>query len=165
MGIIHRTKLFGHFLEVICVDTVSDKNKGKRPLLTINGKDSFGKMYIILRAFLPNEKAWVFRWIFATVLPTLFPRYTLSQVKAIIIVGCPQEFMSIDMARDVYFKNALRIRCGFHLVQMGWTHHVFKKKCYPSLIGGFYDNICNHLKAWICSWMKSSCEIQKEFLV
>ena len=103
-------KFFEHFPEVICVDTVSDTNKDKRPLLTISGKDSFGKMFIILRAFLPNERAWVFRWIFTIVLPTLFPRNLLSQVKAIITDGCPQEFMQIDTARQIYFKNALRMK-------------------------------------------------------
>ena len=66
-------KCFEHLLEVICEGTVSDTNKDKCPLLTINGKDSFGKMFIILRAFLPNERALVFRWIFTTVLSTLFP--------------------------------------------------------------------------------------------
>ena len=53
-------KFFHHFPEVICVDTVSHTNKDKRPLLTISGRDSYGKMFIILRAFLPNERAWVF---------------------------------------------------------------------------------------------------------
>ena len=61
MGYTHGTEIFEHFPEVICVDTVSDTNKNKRPILTISGKDSFGKTFIILRAFLPNERAWVFR--------------------------------------------------------------------------------------------------------
>ena len=51
---------FHHFPEVICVDTVSHTNKDKRPLLTITGRDSYGKMFIILRALLSNERAWVF---------------------------------------------------------------------------------------------------------
>ena len=108
-------KLFQYFPEVMCVDTVSDINKDKRPILSISRKDSFGKMLIILRAFLPNERAWKFRWIFTIVLPTLFPYYLLSQVKAIMTDGCPQDFMQIDMAREIYFKNILKIRCGFHL--------------------------------------------------
>ena len=107
---------------------------------------------------MPNERSWVFRWIFTIVLPTLFPRYLLSQVKAIITDGCPQEFMQIDMARETYSKIPIRIRCGFYLVRMGCTHHVIKKNCYPSSVGVFYDNVCNHLKAWIYSWMKRSCE-------
>ena len=161
MGYTHGTNFFRHFPEVIFVDSISDTNKDKLPLLTIKGKDSFGKMLIILRAFLPNERAWVLQWIFTIVLPTLFPRY----LPAFITDGCPREFMQINMATKIYFKNTLRIRCGFHLVQMGWTHCVIKKNCYPSSVGVFYDNVCNHLKAWIYSWMKSSCETQKEFLV
>ena len=86
-------KKFHHFPEVICVDTVSHTNKDKRPLLTISGRDSYGKMFMILRDFLPNERAWVFRWIFSIVMPTLFPLYILSKVKTIITDGCPQEFM------------------------------------------------------------------------
>ena len=52
--------IFHHFPEVICVDTVCHTNKDKRPLLTISGRDSYGKIFIILRAFLPNERAWGF---------------------------------------------------------------------------------------------------------
>ena len=82
-----------------------------------------------------------------------------------ILSKSSQEFMQIDMAREIYFKDALRMRCGFHLVQMGWTHHVIKKNSYPSSVGLFYDNVCNHLKAWIYSWMKRLCETRKQFLV
>ena len=158
-------KFFHHFPEVICVDTVSHTNKDKRPLLTISGKDSYGKMFIILRAFLPNERAWVFRWIFSIVMPTLFPGYILSKVKSIITDGCPQEFMQIDIARQNIFNNALRVRCGFHLVRMGWTHHIMKKHCFPTSVGCFYDRVCNHLNKWMYSWMKSSCETREEYLV
>ena len=73
------------------MDTVSHTKSDKRPLLTISRRDSFGKMFIILRAFLRNERAWVFQWIFQIVLPALFSRYLLSQVKVIVTNGCQQE--------------------------------------------------------------------------
>ena len=73
--------------------------------------------------------------------------------------------MQIDIARQNVFKNALLIRCGFHLVRMGWTHHIMKKYCFSASIGYFYDRVCNLLKKWIYSWMKSSCETQEEYLV
>ena len=57
-------KLFHHFPEVICIDTINQKNKDKCQLLIVSGKDTHGKMLIILRAFLPNEGAWVCCWIF-----------------------------------------------------------------------------------------------------
>ena len=69
------------------------------------------------------------------------------------------------MAREIYFKNALRIRGGFNLVEMDWIQHIMKKIYYPSSVGLFYDNVCNHLKTCIYSWMKSLCETQEEFLV
>ena len=93
------------------MDTVSHTNIYKSPLLAISRNDSFDKMFIILRAFLPNEWAWVFRWIFTIVLPTLFPPYLLSQVKAIITYDWDQEFL-IVMTREIYFKNVLRLMCG-----------------------------------------------------
>ena len=111
-------------------------------------------MFIIIRAFLLNERVWIFLWFFTIVLLPLFPYFILSHVKAITTDGYPQEFIQIDMARGINFKNTLRIRCGFYLVRMDWTYHVIKKNCYASSVGVFYDNVCNHLKAWIYSWIK-----------
>ena len=80
---------FDDFPEVTCEYTVSHTNSDKRPLLSISGKDSFGRSFIILRAFLPNERACVFRCIFLIVLPILFP----------------QEFIQIDIAIEICFKS------------------------------------------------------------
>ena len=124
MDYSHWTNFFENFSEVICVDTVSHTNSDKRPLFSINWRDSFCKMFIISRMILRNERAYVFRRIFQIVLSTLFPCYLLSQVSAIITDGCQQEYLQIDMAREIFFKNTLRIRSGFHLVRMGWTRHV-----------------------------------------
>ena len=41
-------KLFHHFPGVICVDTVNKTNKDKRPLLTLSGRGTHGKMFIFL---------------------------------------------------------------------------------------------------------------------
>ena len=52
--------LFNLFPEVITVDTVYSTNNEKRALFTMSGKDNNGTMFTILRAFLPNEQAWVY---------------------------------------------------------------------------------------------------------
>ena len=49
--------------------------------------------------------------------------------------------------------------------QTGWIYHIIKKNCYPSSVGVFCDKVCDHLKSFIYSSMKSLCEIRKEFLV
>ena len=68
-------KMFHHFPEVIYVDTVSHTNKDKRPLLIISGRDSYEKIFIFLRAFLLNKRAWVFQWMLtidANIVPIIY---------------------------------------------------------------------------------------------
>ena len=48
------------FPEVMTVETVASTNIENRPLLTIGGKDSNGRMFIILRAFLPHDEVGCF---------------------------------------------------------------------------------------------------------
>jgi hypothetical protein len=43
------------------IDCIADTNHEERPCLTVTERDSF----------LPNEKAWVFRWLVQTMMPTL----------------------------------------------------------------------------------------------
>ena len=58
--------------DTLFVDATEDTNKEGRPLLTIGGCDSSGKMFTFLRSFLANQRSWSFRWIFMHVLPTMF---------------------------------------------------------------------------------------------
>jgi hypothetical protein len=41
----------------------------------------------IVRAFLPNERAWVFCWLFQTVMPTLLGKDYIGRVRASLMVG------------------------------------------------------------------------------
>jgi hypothetical protein len=68
-------RLFKMFSEVLHIDCTADTNIECRPLLTISCRDSCGSMFVVLRAFLPNERAWVFRWMFQTVMPRLLGPY------------------------------------------------------------------------------------------
>ena len=90
------------FPEVIIVDTVFSTNNESRPLLTIGDKDSMGKMFIILRAFLPHEQSWGFRWVFSIVLPTMISQHTLQRVQLFISDGDSQEFGQIDNAIIIF---------------------------------------------------------------
>ena len=65
-------KYFPMFPEVIFIECVEDTNDEKRPLLTITGRDDHGEMFNILRAFLPNLRAWSFWWICNYVLPNIY---------------------------------------------------------------------------------------------
>lgn len=151
--------------EVIFVDVIADTNKDNRHLFTATGKASNGKMFTFLRAFLPNQQGWVFRWIFSVVFPNMFHKQVLENVQVIISDGDPQEFTQIDACRKTVFPNAFRQRCGFHIVRMGWKSHIPGKSLFVQEQRVFYKNVCHHLKTWIYSWMKSCCETEDEYEV
>ena len=98
--------------EVLYVDCVGVTNTNKLPLLSITGKTCLGRMFTILRAYLPNERSWVFRWVFSTVLPKVFPRYLRNSVKVIISDGDAQEFTQLNCGIKAFFPKCRRLRCG-----------------------------------------------------
>ena len=156
---------FNLFPEVITVDTVAGTNNENRPLLTMGGKDSNGKMFIFLRAYLPHERGWIFRWIFSIVLPKMFNKNTLSRSKLIISDGDLQEYSQIDNASKKYFPNLLRIRCGWHIVDRSWEKRFSSKASFPEAAQLHYDTMKKTIQNWLYSWMKPSCETMEEYLL
>ena len=64
-------RLFQAFPEVMYIDGTHNTNNEKRPLITIGIRNSNGNVPIVLRAFVPNERAWLFRWLFQDAIPSL----------------------------------------------------------------------------------------------
>ena len=73
-------------------------------------------MFTIMRVYLPHEKTWIFRWLFCVVLPQLFGKPTVDQIKIIISDGDSQEIQQLDNAISLFLPNILRVRCGWHIV-------------------------------------------------
>jgi len=134
------------FPEVIFCNIIADVNKDQRQLLTCTGKDNNGNMFTYLRAFLPNQKQWIFCLIFSNDFPWSFAQDILSQVCVIITHERVQEFSHIDDAMAVSFPNAYRVRYSFHLVRMGWKTQIFCRNSYSKVVCQIYDTVRNHLK-------------------
>jgi hypothetical protein len=125
-------------------------------------------MYTVLRAFLPNERAWVFRWIFQTVLPRLLGRtYMLRVNKVIITDGDANETAQLDNAIEKHFPSVCRVRgCGWYIVDRGW-----KRVCpsYRAVRRGpnrkTFKVVRNVLKAWIYTWMKADVEKEEKYKI
>ena len=157
-------RMFYLYPEVIFIDCTSDTNKEKRSLCTITGKNAHGKMFTILRAFLPNERAWMFRWLFSIVFPNSFEPKLIKRINYMITDGDPQEFQQLDMAAQEHFPQAVRGRCGYHLASKGFQ--VFG----PQL--GKKELKANHWKhyhakiiiKWIYSWMKPGVNTKKQYI-
>ena len=154
---------FNLFPEVITVDTVAGTNNENRPLLAMGGKDSNGKMFIFLRAYLPNEKGWIFRWIFSIVLPKMFSNTVLQRTQLVITDGDLQEYSQLDNAIQKYFPHIKRARCGWHIIDRSWDKHFPKNSEFPHETHQYLEKIKKHVHNWMYSWMKPGCETIQEY--
>jgi hypothetical protein len=91
--------LFNLFPYVVHMDgVVEDTNNEKRTLFTATGCDSNGNMvFTILHAFLPNQCAWVFRWLFQSVFPRMFGVNLLNRIVMVVADGDSQETSQLDL--------------------------------------------------------------------
>jgi hypothetical protein len=93
--------------------------------VTVSLKDLYGKMFIVMRAFLPNEqRSWSYKWFFQTVLPALLGKDVLKRIKIIVTDGHSQEISQLDDAIASFFPEAYRIRCFWHIIDRGWNKKV-----------------------------------------
>ena len=156
-------RLFTLFPETLFVDSVEDTNNEGRPLLTMSGCDSNGKMFTFLRAFLPNQRTWSFRWIFLHVLPTMFSKETIDRIRVIISDGDSQEYQQIDVAINTFCHQTLRVRCGWHVIDRGWMRHGPKSNHYKDKKS--FKEITTKIRVWMFSWTSSACESEEEYQI
>ena len=76
---------------VVHIDGTNSTNKESRPLVTVTGRDALGHQFTALRTFLPNNQAWVFKWLFQTVFPTLFGLDAIARIAVFITDSDSQE--------------------------------------------------------------------------
>ena len=111
--------MFKPFPTVVFCDTTFDTIKEDCPLLLLIGKDSNSKTFTVLWALLPNQQKWVFRWVFCSLLPSLYDKETLSRIKLFITDGDAQEIAQLNDAIDMFFPQVQRMRCGWHIIRQG----------------------------------------------
>ena len=157
-------RLFQAFPEVVCIDGTHETNNESRPLLTLSVKDSDGNVMVVVRCFAPNERSWLFRWLFQEALPVLLGTQTLRLVKLVMTDGDSQEMTQVDYAIATYFVNAVRSRCGWHLVHQGWRRECrglgFRK--------GKRDAARSQVRViqnWLYSWMRRGVDSREEYEV
>lgn len=158
-------EMFRRFPTVVFCDTTFDTNKEDRPLLLLIGKDSNSKTFTILRALLPNQQKWIFRWVFCSLLPSLYDKDVLSRIRLFITDGDAQEIDQLNDAIDTFFPQVLRMRCGWHIVRQGWKNKIIPKSAFKNELREKYEKSELILKRWMYSWMKSSCMTLYEYKV
>ena len=141
-----KIRLAYQFPEVLLMDSTADTNKESRSLFTIIGIDLTGHMFTILLAFVSNKPAWVFWWLFQTVMPALLGKDLLLCVWAVITDGDSQKIFQHDDAQKNYMPTAHWLRYGWHIIDRGWQWHC-RSLC------GWDSAIKRNLPLWMYSWI------------
>ena len=115
--------LFRKFPCVLKLDVTFKTNSRSIPFLTVTGKTSDNEIFTILRCFVPNEQAWIFRWLLLTALPIILGK-DIQRIRMIISDGDSQEITQINNLIDALQTNARRQRCAWHIVDRGWDRLV-----------------------------------------
>ncbi len=153
---------FLRFPEVLFMDSTHKSNNESRPLLLICGRDSDGTSFVIIRVFMPNETQAFYRWVFLEALPKMLGVNNLQKVVLTLTDGDSQEFNALDEAIFRYFPNALRGRCGHHLIEKSYEKHgPSKKQLADETVG---SAIVGEIKRWVRSWANgSSCGTKMQY--
>jgi hypothetical protein len=161
--------LFEKYPNVVKIDTTFGTNKNGLPLVVLSGKTSNNETFTIARGNLPNERAFVFKWLFEDALPALFPSKLLGRVQLIISDGDSQEIVQISAAVSPggSLEFALRLQCVFHIVDRSWKSKVYNQDVKQMELNKnrFYEPIRKLLMHWIYSWCTASCETKEEYLL
>ena len=57
---------------------------------------------------MPNQQAWMFRWVFSVSWPRLIPKHILDRIKLILSDGDSTEYNQIDNAIKKYMPHVYR---------------------------------------------------------
>jgi hypothetical protein len=107
------------FTEVLSIDTTYGTNREKRPLLVFADTYHNMKNFIALRAFLPSECEWVFRYVFEVAIPTLINEATVERINQINTDGDMQIYNPLTnciLDKSSPWFGCIHVLCNYHMI-------------------------------------------------
>jgi hypothetical protein len=157
--------IFRKFPYVVKIDVTFKTNSRGIPFLSVTGKTSDNEIYTILRCYVPNEQAWIFRWLLLHALPKILGK-DMSRIQMIISDGDSQEIAQINNLIQLVMMQATRQRCAWHIVDRSWNRLVYKVLKAGSLKKNkhiYYETSCKIIFAWLYSMTTKGCETKEEY--
>ena len=142
-------RLFELFPEVGIADVTAGTNNEKRPLFIFVGRDSNGKTFYGLRAYLPSECRWVFHWLWSEAIPKLLGPENVKRIQLILTDGDINLYEPLDACLPKYYPSAMTGLCIFHLVMQPLEKLPFMFKDDEST-----KDLVYKFKCWVFSWMR-----------
>jgi hypothetical protein len=157
-------RAFQAYPEVLFIDGTHKTNNEKYPLFTVGIRDENFKMLVVLRAFCPNERAWMFGWLFREAIPSILGFNACKRVKTIITDGDSQETKELDAAIAIgIFGDAMRRRCGWHILHQGCKNILLKRFICASNMTKALHDVIEVVKVWIQESLMKDVEDDREF--
>ncbi len=152
-------RLFELYPEVLSVDVTFGTNREGRPLGTSCSFDQNMKTFTPVRAFLPSECGWVFRWLFETAVPALIPESTRNRIQLVLTDGDAKMCNAFNLVQPNFYPNAIHGLCMFHLVSQPLSKLPLMDADKAAVKGMVLT-----FKLWIYSWMSiDGVETEEEY--
>ena len=157
-------RLFRAYPEVLFIDGTHKTNNEKYPLFTVGIRDANFKVRIVLRAFCPNERGWMFDWFFSEAIPSILGANACKRVKTIITDGDSQETKGLDKAiGNGVYGSAIRRRCGWHIIHQGCKNILLGRYITSRNISEDLKVVISNVKAWIQESLMKEIEDAREY--
>jgi len=105
--------------ETVFVDVTSHSNNKKYSLLTFSCKSAVNKHVVFLKAWIPNQKRFSFRWVFKYAIESLGLDKYFQYTELFMKDGDPRQHNEIKRAMTEYLQNDADAACGWHIVHQG----------------------------------------------
>jgi hypothetical protein len=135
------------FPEVLSIDTTYGTNREKRPLWLFAGTDHNHKNFTAMRAFLPSECEWVFRYAFEVAIPTMIVTSTVERINQINTDGDRQIYNTLTnciLDKNRPWVGCIHILCTYHMIDK-----LFSTKVKITDINRILVEYC---KQWVKTW-------------
>jgi len=158
---VTQSQIFTAFPEQLSIDGTHKTQRENWELITMAVLDQAGNPEVVIKCWAPNHRKWLYKWLFENAIPALVGRSACMGVRLIITDGDSNECDQLDMALQTTFTNAKRRRCGWHIVERGWTRLLpanlgvaRSKKNFKEVL-----QMIRRIKTWLYTMMK---EIENE---
>ena len=159
-------RYFKMYPETVFCDITSHSNNKKYHLLTFSCKSAVNKHVVFLKAWIPNQKRFSFRWVFKYAIESLGLDKYFQYTELFMKDGDPQQHNEIKGAMTEYLRNAADAACGWHIVHQGFQKNCPGKKSVGPEHEKKWEQFTDHVKSWIYSWMRPGyCESEEEYKV
>jgi hypothetical protein len=135
------------FPEVLSIDTTYGMNREKRPLLVFAGTDNNRKKITALRAFLPSECEWVFRYVFEIAIPSLIGEATVERIYQINTDGERQIYNPLTKCivdKSSPWFDCIYVLCNYHMIDKLFSTKVKITDSNRMLV--------EYCKKWVKTW-------------